>query len=234
MNKKSHDYLLLKRIKENDQEAFEEFYHQNEPLVYSLLKKYAMKTSDYEELAMCAKYGLVLAIHNFDLSMDVMFSTYAVPLILGEIKTYFRSLGIVRLSRRITSLKQQIYKATKELENKLNRSPKLEEISSYLSLPLEEIIEAYEASSQYYSLDEEIQEDLPRIEIIKDNNYPFIDKIDLKMAIEQLDKKEKLIITLRYYDGLSQKEVSERLNVSQVQVSRIETKTLNKLKEMMF
>ena len=89
MNKESRDYFLLKKIKEKDQNAFNEFYLKNEPLVYSLLKKYVHKTKDYEELVMCAKYGLVLAIYNFDLSYDTMFSTYAVPLILGEIKKYF-------------------------------------------------------------------------------------------------------------------------------------------------
>lgn len=232
MNKESRDYLLLSRIKEKDQDAFNEFYLKNEPLVYSLLKKYVHKTKDYEELVMCAKYGLVLAIYNFDLNYDVMFSTYAVPIILGEIKKFFKNLSVVKISRRIKDLSLRINQATSDLESRLNRSPNVEELSKYLDEPVEDLIEAIASSQSVNYLDEEISEDTYKIDLIKDESLPIVDQVDLKLALEGLSKKEKLIIELRYYDGLTQKEVSERLNISQVQVSRIEAKTLDRLKEL--
>ncbi len=232
MNKESRDYLLLSKIKEKDQDAFNEFYLKNEPLVYSLLKKYAHKTKDYEELVMCAKYGLVLAIYNFNLNYDVMFSTYAVPIILGEIKKFFKNFSAIKISRRIKDLSIRINQATNNLESRLNRSPNVEELSKYLDEPVEDIIEAIASGQSINYLDEEISDDTYKIDLIKDESLPIVDQVDLKLALEGLSKKEKLIIELRYYDGLTQKEVSERLNISQVQVSRIETKTLNRLKEL--
>ncbi len=234
MNKESREYLLLSRIKEKDQAAFDEFYLENEPLVYALLKKYVHKTKDYEELVMSAKYGLVLAIYNFDLSYDVMFSTYAVPIILGEIKKFFKNLSLVKVSRRLKQLNRRIIEANQVLELKLSRSPTVEELHDYLNEPVEDILEALESSQSVNYLDEEINEDTYKIDLIKDPSLPIIDRLDLDLALEGLTKKERLIIELRYYDGLTQQEVSQRLNISQVQVSRIETKTLNRLKELIF
>lgn len=234
MNKESEDYLLLSRIKNKDQQAFDEFYAKNEPLVYSLLQKYAHKAKDYEELVMCAKYGLVLAIYNFDLSYDVMFSTYAVPMILGEIKKYFKNLSAVKISRRFQDLRKKINEANDLLHEQYNRSPTVEEISAFLDEPSEDILEAMSSFLPIGSLDESVNEDTLRIEMIKDDSLSIIDRMDLNLALEGLNKKERLIIELRYFDGLTQQEVSERLHISQVQVSRIEAKTLNRLKEMMF
>ena len=233
MNKESRDYFLLKKIKEKDQNAFNEFYLKNEPLVYSLLRKYVHKTKDYEELVMCAKYGLVLAIYNFDLSYDTMFSTYAVPLILGEIKKYFKNLNLIKVSRRNQDLHKKIIEANDLLEKKLNRSPQVEEIASLLNVPLEDVIESLSSSINVSYLDEEISEDTSRMDLISDNSLPLENKVELNLALENLDKKERLVIELRYFYGFTQQEVSQRLNMSQVQVSRIETKTLAKLKQMM-
>lgn len=233
MNKESRDYFLLKKIKEKDQNAFNEFYLKNEPLVYSLLRKYVHKTKDYEELVMCAKYGLVLAIYNFDLSYDTMFSTYAVPLILGEIKKYFKNLNLIKVSRRNQDLHKKIIEANDLLEKKLNRSPQVEEIASLLNVPLEDVIESLSSSINVSYLDEEISEDTSRMDLISDNALPLENKVELNLALENLDKKERLVIELRYFYGFTQQEVSKRLNMSQVQVSRIETKTLAKLKQMM-
>lgn len=233
MNKESNEYLLLERIKKKDQKAFEEFYRNNEPLVYCLLKKYIHKTKDYEELVMCAKYGLVLAIYNFDLRYEVMFSTYAVPIILGEIKKYFKNLNLLKISRKYQDLNRQITKANEILQTKLNRSPTVEEIASLINESVEDVLEAMSSQISVNYLDEEVFEDTNRIDLVCDDSLPLIDKVSLKLALEGLNKKERLIIELRYFDGLTQKEVSERLHITQVQVSRIEAKTLVKLKEMM-
>ena len=233
MDKKSNDYNLLKRIKEKEQQAFDEFYQKNEPLVYSLLKKYLHKTKDYEELVMSAKYGLVLAIYNFDLNYDVMFSTYAVPIILGEIKKHFKNANLLKISRKYHELNKKVSMANAELHAILNRSPTIEEISEYLNEEQEDIIEAISSNNQMNYLDETISEDTSKIELLKDDSMPIIDQLELKMALETLNRKERLIVELRYFDGLTQKEVSERLNISQVQVSRIESKILSQLKELM-
>lgn len=233
MDKESNDYILLKKIKEKDQQAFEEFYYKNEPLVYSLLKKYSYKAKEYEELVMYAKYGLILAIRNFDLSFNVMFSTYAVPLILGEIKKYFKSSNMIKVSRRYQDLMKRINESSNRLQILFNRSPTIEEISNDLNEPQEEVIEAISSSSQVDYLDENIFDETSKVDLLKDDTTSLIDQMSLKMALESLSKKERLIVELRYFDGLTQSEVSERLNISQVQVSRIESKILAKLKELM-
>ena len=115
----------------------------------------------------------------------------------------------------------------------MNRSPTIEEISEYLNEEQEDIIEAISSNNQMNYLDETISEDTSKIELLKDDSMPIIDLLELKMALETLNRKERLIVELRYFDGLTQKEVSERLNISQVQVSRIESKILSQLKELM-
>ena len=233
MNKESKDYLLLKKIKQNDKSAFDEFYLKNEPLVYSLVKKYIHKTRDYEELIMCAKYGLVLAIHNFDLSYEVMFSTYAVPIILGEIKQYFKNLNLLKVSRRIIELNNKINLLNESYNQKHFRSLTLDELCELLNESKEDVVEALSYKNSVTSLDEEINEDTTKIELVKDEGLSLSDKVELNLALEGLDKKERLVITLRYFEGLTQQEVSQRLNMSQVQISRLETKTLEKLKQLM-
>ena len=233
MNKESKDYLLLKRIKMKDKSAFDEFYLKNEPLVYSLVKKYVHKTRDYEELIMCAKYGLVLAIYNFDLSYGVQFSTYAVPIILGEIKQYFKNLNLLKVSRRIIELNNKILDLNESFIQLNNRSLTIEELKELLNESKEDIIEALSYKKAISSLDEEVNVDTPQIELVKEDGLSLNDKMELQLALEGLDKKERIVIELRYFNGLTQQEVSQRLNMSQVQISRIENKTLAKLREMM-
>lgn len=233
MNKESNDYKLLLKIKAGDKKAFNEFYLQNEPLVYSLLKKYSHKTNDYEELTMCAKYGLVMAIYRFDLNQDVLFSTYAVPLILGEIKGYFKNKNILKVPRKIVDINKKIDQVNKIFMDKYSRSPTLEEMSLLTHETKENIIEASSSLLKIDYLDEEIYQDTKKVDLVSYQGLSLMDQVDLNLALEKLDKKEQLIIRLRYYDGLTQSEVSQRLNISQVQISRIESKTLQKLKEML-
>ena len=232
MNKESNDYKLLERIKKSDKEAFNEFYKKNEPLVYSLLKKYIHKTNDYEELLMCAKYGLVMAIYRFDLNQDVEFSTYAVPLILGELRSYFKNLNILKIPRRLQEINKKISNANGFILEKYQRSATIEEICELTNESKEDIIEALGSTLKVDYLDEDLSEDTKKIDLVSDNKS-LIEQMDLQLALEQLNKKERLIIELRYFDGLTQSEISQRLNISQVQISRIEAKTLQKLKELL-
>lgn len=226
---------LLKKAQEGDKEALEEFYKENQKLVYSLIKRYNIYKYEYEDVLSDANYGLLMAIKKFDFSYGVSFSTYAVPLILGEIKRHFRDSSLLRVSRSKKELYLKVNKGIEELEGLLLRSPTLEEISKHINEPQEEIIEALESNNKVFSLDESIGEenDNSILNNIEDNSLSMIDRVSINLALEKLDKKEKLIITLRYFDGLSQQEVSERLNYSQVQISRLESKILEKLKTLL-
>lgn len=226
---------LLKKAQEGDKEALEEFYKENQKLVYSLIKRYNIYKYEYEDVLSDANYGLLMAIKKFDFSYGVSFSTYAVPLILGEIKRHFRDSSLLRVSRSKKELYLKVNKGIEELEGLLLRSPTLEEISKHINEPQEEIIEALESNNKIFSLDESIGEenDNSILNNIEDNSLSMIDRVSINLALEKLDKKEKLIITLRYFDGLSQQEVSERLNYSQVQISRLESKILEKLKTLL-
>ena len=226
---------LLKKAQEGDKEALEEFYKENQKLVYSLIKRYNIYKYEYEDVLSDANYGLLMAIKKFDFSYEVSFSTYAVPLILGEIKRHFRDSSLLRVSRSKKELYLKVNKGIEELEGLLLRSPTLEEISKHINEPQEEIIEALESNNKVFSLDESIGEenDNSILNNIEDNSLSMIDRVSINLALEKLDKKEKLIITLRYFDGLSQQEVSDRLNYSQVQISRLESKILEKLKTLL-
>ena len=140
---------------------------------------------------------------------------------------------MIKVSRRKQDLHKKIIQANDLLEKKFNRSTQVEEIVSLLNVPLEDVIESLSSSLNVGYLDEEISEDTSRLDLISDNALPLVNKVELNLALEKLDKKERLVIELRYFYGFTQQEVSKRLNMSQVQVSRIETKTLAKLKEMM-
>ena len=225
---------LLKKAKEGDKEAFELFYKENQKLVYSLMKRYHIRQYEYDDVLSDANYGLLMAISKFDFSYGVSFSTYAVPLILGEIKRHFRDSSLMRVSRSKKELYLKINKAIDELEGKLLRSPSVEEISVYINESKEEIIEALDCNTRLSSLDESISEDNESsiINNVEDKSMSMLDRMSIKLALEKLEKKERLIIELRYFDGLSQQEVSSRLNYSQVQISRLETKILEKLKTL--
>ena len=225
---------LLKKAQEGDKEAFEEFYKENQKLVYSLMKRYNVQKHEYDDVLGDANYGLLMAISKFDFSYGVSFSTYAVPLILGEIKRHFRDSSLLRVSRSKKELYLKIQKAIDELEGELLRSPTLEEISSYINEPKEDIIESIDSNNRVFSLDENMNEDSDSsiLSNVEDKSNNLFDKMDIHLALEKLSKKEQLIIKLRYFEGYSQTEVSERLNYSQVQISRLEAKILEKMKEL--
>lgn len=227
---------LLKKAQEGDKEAFEEFYKENQKLVYSLMKRYNVQKHEYDDVLGDANYGLLMAISKFDFSYGVSFSTYAVPLILGEIKRHFRDSSLLRVSRSKKELYLKIQKAIDELEGELLRSPTLEEISSYINEPKEDIIESLDSNNRVFSLDENMNEDSDSsiLSNVEDKSNNLFDKMDIHLALEKLSKKEQLIIKLRYFEGYSQTEVSERLNYSQVQISRLEAKILEKMKELIW
>lgn len=235
MNEKIADYELILKAKEGDQKALEEAVLKNKPLVVSILKRYHYSSCDKEDLLSVGMMGLLKAIKQFDPSYEVQFSTYAVPLILGEIKRYFRDDGAIKVSRQYKELYLKIERAKKEFEDNNFRTITLEDLENELHESKEDILMAIE--SHYYptSLSKPLDEDnLTLIDTIGENDVKMsIDKMDLYDALDKLDEKERLLIELRFFEGMKQNDVAKRFFVSQVQISRWEKKILEKLKSML-
>lgn len=224
-----NDIELLKKAQKGDDASFNEFFKNNIRLVYSLLKRYDIKKSEYEDVLQEAKYGLCLAMKKYDFKYGVNFSTYAVPIILGEIRRYFRENYAIKVTRSIKELSSKI--STFLISNPTYN---IENLMEEFNESKERIIEAISLKNYILSLDETMydNDDETLINNVSNEDMSLFDRTSLSLALDKLDKKEKLIMELRYYGGYSQVEVSKRLNISQVQVSRMETKILNKLREL--
>lgn len=235
MKEKIADYELIIKAKEGDQRALEEAVLKHKPLVVSILKRYHYSACDKEDLLSVGMMGLLKAIKQFDPKYKVQFSTYAVPLILGEIKRYFRDDGAIKVSRQFKELYLKIERVKKEFEDKNFKTINLEDLQNELHESKEDILMAIE--SHYYptSLSKPLDEDnLTLIDTIgEDDVINSIDKMDLYDALDKLDEKERLLIELRFFEGMKQNDVAKRFFVSQVQISRWEKKILEKLKAML-
>lgn len=225
---------LCEEIQNNSPKALEQLISQNTKLIYSLMNRFKYNKYEKEDLFSCAKIGLIKASKNFNTSFNCLFSTYAVPLILGEIKKYFRENSSLHISRSIKDLYREINKAQEILESEKQREITLQEIASFLNVSLEDVLIAYEANNQVCSLDSYLNNDesISLMDTISCNDNHEI-KRDLSLAIDKLDKKERIIIELRYFQGYTQFEVAQRLYMSQVQISRLEKKILEKLKVLL-
>ncbi len=224
-----NEFEVLKKAKEGDEEALLFILKRNTPLIYSLLKRYHYQKNDEEDLFASARFGLIKAINKFDASLGFEFSTYAVHLILGEIRKYFRDGRLVSISRGAKENFKKIQSVINENIDKVS----LQEIVNLTNLSKEEVIEALETNVKITSLNDTIydSDQLTLLDTISDNRVDNIEYYDLHEAINSLNKKEQLFLELRYYDGLSQQEIASRFFMSQVQVSRLEKKILSSLKE---
>ena len=230
---------LFKKYKSGDESAKDELINGNLKLVLSVLRNYNNRTDNMDDLFQVGCVGLIKAIENFDLSHEVKFSTYAVPMILGEVKRYLRDNSSLRVTR---SLKDTAYKANKvkeRLTNELNREPTIKEIADVLELTEFEVIEAFDAMRDAVSMSEPIYNDggdtIYLSEQIADNkNKLSVDtSLMLKDALNNLKEKERFIIYKRYFEGITQMELSEEIGISQAQISRIEKNGLETLKKIM-
>ena len=229
---------MILGAKEGNQEQLNEIIKINMPLVTSICKKFLNRGYEYEDLFQIGCIGLVKAIKNFDTNFNVKFSTYAVPMILGEIKRFFRDDGMIKVSRSVKSTAKKLYKMQEDLVNKNGKEPTIEELSEYSGISREEIIYAMEACTSAQYLYDVIHQDegSPVLLIDKisnnDNEYNILpEKIALKEAIKDLDMRSRQVIILRYFKDKTQVQVAEQLGISQVQVSRIEKKVLKEMRE---
>lgn len=213
----------------------DEFIAANIPLVHSLANRFKGRGIEYEELFSAGSLGLVKACDNFDESRGLCFSTYAVPVILGEIKRLFRDGGAVKLSRSLKELSLKIQKAREEL-SKGGREPTISELAEYLKISPEEAAEAVQASAPPLSLTAFDSEDSDNnnnanIEIpVESAESTLIDKLALRQCLEKLPKDDRTLIILRYFRSKTQAETGELMGLSQVQVSRRERKILESLR----
>ncbi|BCZ48564.1 RNA polymerase sigma factor [Clostridium gelidum] len=229
---------LIALARNGDRDAMNSLIEMNLPLVSSLSKKFLNRGYDYEDIFQIGSIGLVKAINNFDLTYNVKFSTYAVPMIIGEIKRFLRDDGMIKVSRNVKSLARKVYFYKEVLTKKLKRSPTIDELAEYADVDKEEILFAIESSNSLQYLYDTIHQDdgAPVLLIDKlsekgvdDGN--IIERIALKEALSSLDKKSRQIILLRYFKDKTQVQVAKMLGINQVQVSRIEKKVLAEMRK---
>ena len=230
---------LITLAKNGDADATEKLIQGNFPLIKVIVKKYLNKGVEYDDLYQLGCVGFLKAIKNFDENIGVKFSTYAVPMIAGEIKRFLRDDGMIKVSRSIKSLAIKIRSLNEQIKAEGKEPLRLDEIAKHFGVEIEDVVIALDASQQVLSIQAKIDEDDPNSQsvidkiTVADKNDELIDKLILKDEISRLPEKEKKIILLRYFRGKTQGEVADILGISQVQVSRIESKTIQVLRKKM-
>ena len=231
---------LLPLAKAGDAEAMNRLIEANLPLVTSISKKFINRGYDYEDIYQIGCMGLVKAINNFDDNYNVKFSTYAVPMIIGEIKRFLRDDGIIKVSRNVKSLAKKLHFDKEALTKKLNRDPSIDELAEFSGVDKEEILFALESSASMQYLYEVIHHDdgapvllIDKLSENAEEDKDLTEKIALKEALNNLDTKSRQIILLRYFKDKTQIQVAKMLGISQVQVSRIEKKVLLEMRKQL-
>ena len=227
---------LIRQSQAGDMMARESLVLENSGLIWSVARRFIGRGTDQEDLYQLGCLGFLKAVEGFDLEYGTQFSTYAVPKISGEIRRYLRDDGAVKVSRGIKERATTIKMARMSLTNSLGREPTLQELSHKTGFTPEDIATAESATATVESIQQQTGEDGFSLEHIlsdTESEERILEKISLKQAIASLPKREAMVIQLRYYHGLTQERISRVLQVSQVQVSRIEKKALLHLKELM-
>lgn len=227
---------LIALAQQGDNEAKTLLLNENRPLIKSIIRRYANKGVEYDDLIQIASVGFLKAVTNFCEDYNVRFSTYAVPMILGEVKRYMRDDGYVKISRSIKTLSAKIFKYIEEVRQSGGVEPTIFDLSKKFDVDITEVVFALDCQKQPFSLYEKTEDDeqgLSLIEKLSDGNKEdkIIDSVILKNVIAQLTEREKKIIMLRYYRDMTQSEIAKLMGVSQVQVSRLENKILTKIKQ---
>ncbi len=228
---------LLREMHEGNKQAREELVQGNLRLVLSVVQRFAGRGENPDDLFQVGCIGLIKSIDNFDLSQNVRFSTYAVPMIIGEIRRYLRDNNAIRISRSTRDVAYRAMQAKDALQSELQREPTIEEIAQKIQLPREEVVLALEATVEPISLYEPVYNDGGDTIFVMDqvgdynDDRSWVDEITLKDAIAALSEREKRILHLRFFKGLTQVEVSAEIGISQAQVSRLEKGALDKIKK---
>ncbi len=239
--KEEEKKVLFERIKAGDKEAKEEYIKGNLRLVLSVIRRFANSNENADDLFQIGCVGLIKAINNFNTELDVKFSTYAVPMIIGEVRRYMRDNNSIRVSR---SLRDMAYKAIYAKENYLRqnlREPTLEEIATEIGIEKEDIVFALDAIQTPMSLQEPVYSDgddvlyvMDQVSDKKNKEDNWVEELELQAAMQKLGERERYIIQLRFFEGKTQTEVAQDIDISQAQVSRLEKHALKVMRQYLF
>ena len=225
---------LIRRAQQGDLEASEALVTENAGLIWSVAKRFLGRGTEAEDLYQLGCVGFLKAVDGFDLAFGTQFSTYAVPKISGEIRRFLRDDGAIKVSRSLKERAAAVRSARALLGSALGREPTVRELSDHLGLTPEDIAQAEEATREVESIQRECGEEgftLENILTDTESEERMLERIALRQAIAELPEREKTVISLRYFHGLTQDRVARVLGVSQVQVSRIEKKAIGMLRE---
>lgn len=229
---------LIKRAQDGDKEAQSALVKGNIGLIKSIVKRFLNRGYEYEDLFQLGSIGLLKAIKNFDIRYNVRFSTYAVPMIVGEIKRFLRDDGMIKVSRSLKEINGKMKQVKERLTRDLGREPSLNEISEELGIPTEDLVMAIDAMAAPEYLYDTIHQDdgspiflIDKVSADEDHNAEMLDRITLKEIISKLKPRERQIIIMRYFQDKTQTQIAEKLGISQVQVSRIEKKIIEKMRQ---
>ena len=230
---------LLNKIKQGDEEARQEFIYGNLRLVLSVMKRFYGRGENADDLFQVGCVGLIKSIDNFYPSQNVQFSTYAVPMIMGEIRRYLRDNNSIRVSRSVRDLAYKVLQCKEKYIKENNKEPTIEEISKELQVEKEEIAFSLDAIQDPISLQEPVYNDsseniyvLDQVKDKKNTDELWAENMTLRQAMKKLNSKEKEIIDRRFFEGKTQMEVANELGISQAQVSRIEKNAINRIKRL--
>lgn len=229
---------LFVRIKDGDNAARERFIHGNLRLVLSVIQRFSNRGENADDLFQVGCVGLIKAIDNFDLSQNVQFSTYAVPMIIGEIRRYLRDNNSIRVSRSLKDIAYKALYAKEKLTNKNSKEPTLSEIADKLGLPKEDVVFALDAIAEPVSLFEPVYHDggeaiyvMDQVKDAKNTDENWLRNIAVAEAMKHLGEREKNILNLRFFVGKTQMEVADEIGISQAQVSRLEKSALKHMRK---
>lgn len=229
---------LLKLAKEGNQDAKEQLVTENLGLVWAVARRFIGRGYELDDLYQIGCIGLMKCIDKFDLSYDVKFSTYAVPMISGEIKRFLRDDGMIKVSRTLKETAYKVKKAREEIINRTGIEPKLEELSELLEIDVEEIVASLEVNVEVESIHKTIYQNdgnavylIDKIACENDENESLLNQMVIEGLLKGLNDTEQTIIKLRYFENKTQTEIAKEVGISQVQVSRMEKKILLKMRD---
>ena len=230
---------LLKKIKNGDDEARNKFINGNLRLVLSVIQRFYGRGENADDLFQIGCVGLIKAIDNFDISQNVQFSTYAVPMIIGEIRRYLRDNNSIRVSRSIRDLAYKVMQCKERLTKQNGKEPTIEEIAKSLDSTPEDIAFSLDAIQIPISLQEPIYNDgteniyiMDQVKDDKNSDELWAENLTIKQSMKKLNDKEREILAKRFFDGRTQMEVAEEIGISQAQVSRLEKSAINHIKRL--
>ena len=236
--KNEETMALLRRTKEGDQAARQELIEGNLRLVLSVIQRFSSRGENADDLFQVGCVGLIKAIDNFDINQPVRFSTYGVPMIIGEIRRYLRDNSAIRVSRSMRDTAYRVLQVRDRYLAEHQREPTVEQIAQELQIPREEVVFAMDAIVDPVSLYEPVYSDggdaicvMDQVRDTKNTDEDWTDRIALKEAMKRLGPRERRILALRFYEGKTQMEVSAEVGISQAQVSRLEKGAINTIKK---